>query len=63
MQKTDAIQHFGSQKKLAEALGMKSQSAVSEWPEMVPLGRALQIEKITRGKLKVDLSTYEERAQ
>ncbi|EJO4329828.1 hypothetical protein NRK04_004635, partial [Escherichia coli] len=33
--------------------------SVSEWPEIIPEGRAYQLEKITNGKLKVDVSLYQ----
>ncbi len=62
MHKSEAVSHFGSQRKLADALGI-SQASVSEWGELIPMGRALQIEKITRGRLKVDLSIYDRRQQ
>ena len=57
MRKSDAIVHFGSQQKLADALDIK-QGSVSGWGELVPLGRAFIIERITGGKLKVDVSLY-----
>lgn len=58
MQKSDAVSHFGSQRKLAEALGIR-QASVSGWGELVPLGRAFLIERITNGKLKVDVHRYQ----
>ena len=36
-----------------------SQRAVSGWHDVIPMGRALQVEKVTRGKLKADLSIYD----
>jgi DNA-binding transcriptional regulator YdaS (Cro superfamily) len=50
-----AIAHFGTQVKLAEALDIR-QGSVSEWviAGKVPWLRQLHIEKITRGKLKAD---------
>lgn len=51
MKKTEAIIHFGSQVKLATAIGV-SQAAISKWPEDVPELRAYQIERLTGGKLK-----------
>ncbi|ENJ9082813.1 Cro/Cl family transcriptional regulator [Escherichia coli] len=55
MRKSDVINYFGGVCKTAEALGIKHPS-VSEWPEIIPEGRAYQLEKITNGKLKVDVS-------
>ena len=54
----DAVSYFGSQNKLAEALGI-SQASVSGWkPERIPLKRALQLEQITKGKLRPNLDEY-----
>jgi transcriptional repressor of cell division inhibition gene dicB len=59
MRLTDAVSHFGTQQKLADALGIK-QGSISSWDrELIPLARALQIEKLTRGVLKADLSIYQ----
>lgn len=58
MDKLAAVNHFGTQQKLAEALGI-SQGSMSSWnPDRIPLARALQIEKLTKGKLRVDMSVY-----
>lgn len=57
MEKSSVIQHFGSQQKVADALGI-TQSAVSAWPERVPLKSALQIERVTHGLFRADLSVY-----
>lgn len=51
MLKSDAIEHYGGQQPLADALGIK-QPSVSEWGKYVPELRAYQLEKITKGKLK-----------
>jgi DNA-binding transcriptional regulator YdaS (Cro superfamily) len=59
MDKLAAVNHFGTQQKLAEALGI-SQGSMSSWnPDRIPLARALQIEKMTKGKLRVDMSLYQ----
>lgn len=58
MRLIDAVSHFGTQQKLADALHIK-QGAISSWNrERIPLARALQVEKITDGKLKADLALY-----
>lgn len=57
MRKVDAVEHFGSQRALAAALGITEQ-AVSLWSELVPEGRAYQLESITDGELKVDPASY-----
>lgn len=53
MKKSAAIDYFGSQAKLADAIGV-SQAAISKWPEDVPELRAYQIERLTQGALKVN---------
>lgn len=53
MKTETAIKHFGSKAIMSKKLGITSQ-AISQWGEYVPLGRAFQIESITKGKLKVD---------
>jgi len=54
----DAIAHFGnSQAELARALNIRPQS-VADWGAIVPPLRQIQIEKITRGKLKADASIF-----
>ncbi|MGY6214958.1 Cro/CI family transcriptional regulator [Methylolobus aquaticus] len=51
MEKKRVIEFFGGVSKTAAALGV-SKSAVSKWPDRVPWGRALQIERITGGQLR-----------
>lgn len=53
LRKSDVIKHFGSIKAVADALNIKAPS-VSEWRETIPKLRAYQIEKLTKGKLKVE---------
>lgn len=52
MLKSDVIKHYGSVQAAAEAIGVNG-SAISQWGEYVPLGRAYQFEKITNGALQV----------
>ena len=47
----DLIQHFGSQAKVARAVGISSAS-VDEWKGGVPELRQLEFQKLTGGKLK-----------
>ncbi|UXE39597.1 Cro/CI family transcriptional regulator [Raoultella ornithinolytica] len=58
MRKSEVVDFFGGVCKTASALGIKHPS-VSEWPEIIPEGRAYQIEKITNGRLKFDQSLYQ----
>lgn len=51
--KSDVISHFGSVGNVAAALSISSQ-AVSMWPDVIPLVRQYQIEKITDGALVAD---------
>lgn len=48
-----AVDHFGSQTALANALGIK-QSSVAEWGEYPPETRQVQIHALTRGKLRAE---------
>jgi DNA-binding transcriptional regulator YdaS (Cro superfamily) len=49
----DAISHYGSQQKLATALGIK-QPTVSGWGTYPPAIRQIQLERLTRGRLKAE---------
>ncbi len=51
------IQHYGSCKGTADALGITI-SAVCQWGERVPMGRAYQLEILSRGKLRVNPADY-----
>ncbi|MDO6525420.1 Cro/CI family transcriptional regulator [Motilimonas sp. 1_MG-2023] len=55
MQKTDAIKHFGSANKLANALGITRMS-ITQWGDEIPPRRAFEIERITHGALKADFN-------
>ena len=60
MYKSSVVDFFGSQRAVSVALNVSDQ-AVSQWPELIPKGAALELEKITDGALKCDLSLYRER--
>lgn len=49
----EAIKHYGSQKKLADALGIK-QGSVGGWREFPPTIRQIQLQRITNGRLKAE---------
>lgn len=53
MKTQDAIEHFGGIPELAAALGVTI-PAIYQWKETPPGGRQLQIERVTKGKLKAD---------
>lgn len=60
MNKSKVTQYFGGVCKTAEALGI-SHSSVCQWSALIPKGAALELEKITNGALKCDLSVYKNR--
>lgn len=49
----DAISHYGNQAKLAAALEITS-GAISQWGEYPPRLAQLELEKMTKGKLKAE---------
>jgi len=55
MSPIEAVSHFGTQVRLAEALGI-SQSSVSEWVDRghIPWPRQFQIQHVSGGALKAD---------
>lgn len=59
MRKTDVLAHFGcSQIAVARALNI-TKSAVSQWPDLIPLKSALRLQALTGGALSVDMSLYQ----
>ena len=57
MKKSDAVDYFGSQRKLAAALGI-SQPAVSQWGEQVPERFAYRLQLMTENALVYDPYDY-----
>ncbi len=59
MKTTDAVEHFGSQRKLAEALGI-NEANVSRWKTagIVPIKQALRLVDMSRGELELRLRDY-----
>lgn len=59
MEAKTAIQYFGSQTKLARALGI-SDAAVARWKRdgRVPRGKAFELQLLTGGELLVDPGIY-----
>jgi len=49
----DAIRFYGSVAKLADALNITPQ-AVYDWGDLVPRGRAFELQVLTRGELKAE---------
>ncbi|GFN45782.1 Cro/CI family transcriptional regulator [Candidatus Regiella insecticola] len=50
MQKIDVIHHFGGVKNTANVLGL-THVAICRWKTLIPEKRALQLERLTQGKL------------
>lgn len=57
MKTDDAIHYFGTAAAVARALQI-SKSAVSQWRRFVPIGAAVRLEKITEGKLPLEIEHY-----
>lgn len=57
MLKEDVLAHFKTKSAIVKALG-RHKSAIHQWGDVVPLMAALELEAITEGKLKVDISLY-----
>lgn len=58
MLKKAVREYFGSQHAISVALGL-SDSAVSQWKDIIPEGAALKIERITKGKLEYKSEFYQ----
>lgn len=57
MLKEKVVKHYGSQRAVSAALGV-SDSAVSQWGEVIPERVALKLSRITGGVLAYDSSFY-----
>lgn len=53
MKTAHAIRFYGSVAKLADALNITPQ-AVYDWGDLVPRGRAFELQVLTRGELKAE---------
>ena len=62
MNTKDAIDHFGTQAKFGAAIN-RAQSTISGWGDSIPLLQQLLIQKLTRGKLKADISSVQPMAK
>lgn len=62
MKTSDAVSYFGGKSKLAQAFTPPlTKGSITHWSNdgRVPRGRAFELQLITKGKLKVDISVYE----
>jgi hypothetical protein len=57
MLKSRAVEHYGSQAAVAEALGL-SRAAINKWNDVIPLESARALEIRSGGALTVDESLY-----
>lgn len=57
MKRKNVISYFGTQAKVADALGIK-QPSVAEWSEIIPEQSALKLHVLTDGALKYDPRLY-----
>jgi hypothetical protein len=60
MKKKDVVKYYGTQEKVATALGLTRQAIVA-WGPVVPQGQAYKLQAITGGKLKVLPELYKRR--
>ena len=58
MTKSDVIEYYGTARELVRVLSETpwplTEQAVSGWDEVIPWGRAYQIESVTHGELRAD---------
>ena len=57
MKKETAVNHYGSERKISQVLGISHQ-AVNAWGEVVPIKRAWEIVKDTGGQLNFAVGDY-----
>lgn len=55
------IEYFGTRAEIARALRI-SRAAVCQWGELVPLSSAARLEKLTEGKLALNIADYDRQA-
>lgn len=60
MTTVEAVNHFGTQKALADKLGC-GQPAIANWGKYPPAGRQLQLEKLTHGLLQSEPNIFRTR--
>lgn len=62
MMKEDVLKHFNyKQGEICTLLGITS-GAIPQWGEVIPKGRALELEKLTNGALKYNPELYRKKA-
>lgn len=63
MLKADAINHYGSAQKVAEACGLSTRQAVYGWPKEVPETYQFRLHYDSGGKLKLSRHLQRGRAR
>ena len=62
MKTADAVALYGTKARLARALGITAE-AVRRWGEIVPRGKACELQIISAGGLLVDWSCYRDKTR
>lgn len=62
MDKASVVAFFGTQQKVADAVGVTRQ-AVQQWPDPIPEGMAYKLQVLTAGRLRVNPANYPRRSQ
>lgn len=57
MHKKTVIDYYGGPSAVAKALGI-TPASVSMWPDLIPKGRAYELERLTNGELKANPDLY-----
>ena len=57
MKKNDVVSYFGGVGEVAKVLGI-SHASVSGWGDIIPKGRAFELQALTSGKLEVNPELY-----
>ena len=57
MKKSEAVQHYGSERKISRVLGISHQ-AVNAWGEIVPIKKAWRLHGYTDKQLRFDMRDY-----
>jgi hypothetical protein len=55
----DAERHFGTRAEIVRALGNRTKAAIYHWGDVVPFAAALQLEEISKGKVKCRREMYD----
>ena len=62
MRKADVVAYYGTQERVAAALGLTRQAIVA-WGPVIPQGQAYKLQALTKGQLKVIPELYQSRSE